>query len=231
MWLLLALGCAESDPPVDTSGWATIYGHVRQPTSDDGLAGVEVVDTARPGVRGASGADGRWEVAAAPEPYVTLRFTKAGYLPVQAWIAPEEAIDPAHEYPMRMGDEAVVSMLYANFGGTYARGRGVLFVDAMDPGMSDIFGATVEISSAHDGVWREDEDGTWVAENLTNEDRADLLFVNVAPGPVTITMVAPDGTPCELPPDLVVLADEITQVSGYCTYVQPHDPADTAEDH
>ncbi|MFN7147274.1 MAG: hypothetical protein ACK4YP_26135, partial [Myxococcota bacterium] len=137
----------------------------------------------------------------------------------------------AQPYPMRLGDAATLEGLYAMLGATREPGRALLLVDAMDPVMSDIFGAEVAISSDHDGAWREAVDGTWVPENRTNEDRMDLLFLNVAPGPVTITGVAPDGTPCEPPPGVEVIADEVTHVSIYCSYLQPHDPADTGEDH
>lgn len=235
MWTLLLLACAgegpDADTSVDTDGWVTLYGRVGAPTDNSGLPGIDVVDLARPDARTVTAEDGTWSLLDAPVPHVTLRFTKTGYLPVQIWITPEEAMDPAQPYPMRLGDAATLDGLYAMLGVTREPGRALLLVDAMDPTMSDIFGATVEISSDHDGSWREDASGEWLPENRTNEDRMDLLFLNVAPGPVTLTGVAPDGSPCEQPPGVEIVADEVTHVSVYCTYVQAHDPADTGAQH
>lgn len=229
--LLLLLACtsdklddsgAGSVPTTTaTSGWPLMLGIIREADSEVGLGGVSVVDVDRPSIRTTTGADGTWTLADAPVPYVTLRFTGAGLVPVEAWINPLEAVDPRFPYPMRMGGTAAVDDLYRRVGATREPGKVLLFVDAMDTAMSYIEGASVEISRAYESSWREEVDGRWVRSNLSTDDRTDLMFINVDPGPLSLVIVAPDGAPCEGPPDVVLHADELAQVSHYCAFTEP----------
>lgn len=236
MWfLLLAVSCtAEREEPVGSDSdsgsgsdsgdsipehWAPLFGHVGDPDTNDGIAGVRVSDVARPAATAVTDGEGRWTFADDPSvPYLTLRFSADGLVPLAAWIAPAEATSPPIGYATRVGTLQSLDGLLGAVGVERRPGRALLFVDALDPTLRCIGGATVEISAENDGAWREAAVGEWVAENRTNEDRHDLMFVNVAPGPLTLTVVAPDGTACEVPPDVDLLADEVAQVSVYCAY-------------
>ena len=76
---------------------------------------------------------------------------------------------------------------------------------------------TVTVPGAYEAGWPEVEDGGWVEANLSTADRTDLMFLNVEAASVHITVVAPDGTPHAGREAVLLLADEIRQVSFYST--------------
>ena len=148
-------------------------------------------------------------------------FSAAGFLSVDAWIRPEEAADPMLGYASRQPTVSDRDAALNTVGVAPIEGRTVLFVDALDPSMGCIADAVVTVSSAHGGSFRERTPGEWVAESLSNPDNRDLMFVNVTPGPVTVSVVAPDGASREVAPGLVLRAEAVAMVSAYCDYVEP----------
>ncbi|MDP2310033.1 MAG: hypothetical protein Q8P18_28705 [Pseudomonadota bacterium] len=234
MWVLLLLGSctAERGGPDDSEPdtgisipeqWEPLFGVVGDPDTNVGIAGVHVSDMARPTAAAVTDGDGRWTFDDdTTVPFLTLRFSGDTRVPLAAWIAPVEAASGAIGYATRLGTLQSLVELLGAVGVEVEPGRALLFVDALDPTMRCIGGATVEISAENAGAWREAAVGEWVPESLTNEDRHDLMFVNVAPGPLTLTVVAPDGSACEVPPGVTLVADEVAQVSVYCAYrVEP----------
>lgn len=228
-WILLA---CTAHAPVDTAAptsdtgttaepaenWLSMLGSVHSPWSDDGLSGVEIVDLDRPSRNTVTQDDGSWTLLEPPVSYVSLRFTRDTFLPVQIWISPWEALSPSFPYPITMGDEAALSQLYAQVGASPQPGKALVMVDVLDIEMSCIQDAPVEVSSAYDGAWQEYETGQWREANLSNADRSDLMFVNTDPGPVQFTVTDPDGNPCVGPENVVLVGNESTQVSFYCDY-------------
>lgn len=97
----------------------------------------------------------------------------------------------------------------------------MLWVDALDPGWRDWAGVRVEIDRPYEGVYREVAPFQFDNEPLTTEDRMDLLFIGVEPGPVTITATEPDGTPCVGMEDVVLEPGGLAHVSRYCPDIAP----------
>jgi hypothetical protein len=194
-----------------------IFGYVKLASTDGPLAGVEAWSLDRPGERATSDAQGEWVMAVAERPYMRMRNEAPGLLAMEAWIDPLEAADPAYPYPYTMGSADDARALLEALGARLDLDtKAILFVDAIDPLMRDLAGAEVHLDGAFDGPWREYAPDQWDGLPLTTEDRSDLVYANVPPGPLSLSVVDPDGQPCAVPPGIEVFAGGIVQVSVYC---------------
>jgi hypothetical protein len=225
--LVLCCACSTGKPGVPdsvpesvapTGPTRTLYGLIGDARDNVGIPGVTVASGR---YTSQSDASGHWRLEIPEALWASLELSAPGFLSVDAWIRPEEAADPMLGYASRQPTEADWDGALAAVGVAPIDGRTLLFVDALDPTMRCIADAVVTVSSAHGGSFRERTPGEWVAENLTNPDNRDLMFVNVVPGPVTVTVAAPDGSACAVAPDLELRAEVPALVSAYCDYVEP----------
>ena len=210
-------GNLGSCPDVATTPGMTVYGFTEDPLGEDGIPNVHVYDPNDACSFADGDETGQWTWNVPSVDYLHFRSDALDLLPVAAWIDPLEGASVVAPYRYRHGSAADLEALSTAVGvSPDVATTGVLFVDALDLSMSCIGGATVTISAAHSGSFREYEEGLFESSNLTNEDRKDLFFTNVAPGPLTLTAVDPAGRDCVVPDDVVVAAAEMTQVSVYC---------------
>jgi hypothetical protein len=233
--LPLSLGCSdrpkgEAGDSGDTTGGTpaiTLYGYAKAASTGGPLVGARAWSVAAPGRVAVSDGAGEWSLRADDTAWLHLRSEADGMLPMDAWIDPQEITDPAWPYPYTLGSADDLDGLAASFGeGPSAPGTAVLFVDAMDPRMRDLAGAVVEVDGPHSAPWREHAPGEWDNEPLTTEDRFDLLYFNVPAGPLQLRATDPLGEPCEVPPDIVIEASTIAQVSVYCAAESTAPPAE-----
>jgi len=141
-------------------------------------------------------------------------------------VAPSEGEDPDRPYSHGIGTEAAGEALLGLLGVPEVdlRETGLLYVDALDPEWHDYPGVQVAIDAPFHSVWREVAPFQFDNEPLTTEDRMDLLFVGVPPGPVRITAIQPDGTPCTGWEEVEVEVGSVAYVSRYCPDIAPGMP-------
>lgn len=223
MHLLWLLACTDSETEdTDPKETVDLYGYIHEPQNEIAVSDVLIYEVEKPSFSVTSSTTGYWFMQLPPQEYIHLRYEKTSRLQVDAWISPFEASDPAHPYPVSMGTNEDRVNLYGMVGATPQADLGTVFVDAISTDYSCIDGATINISLPYEGVWRQEADGQWSQENLSNPDRADLMFVNVEPGILAVEVIDPNGKPCVGPTGMEVTAGLIAQVSYYCDMsVQP----------
>ncbi len=211
----------DSGPSGDTGDGAApgawVYGAVVDAFSRAPLPGVQAWDARAPGDIVTTGPDGRWALPVASAGRFRLASAAPGMLPFDAWISTAEAPTSGAPYAYALGSAAQLGQLAAQVGSSAdLTVSGLIFVDAISPAGHDIGGATVALDAPYEGVYREVAPGEWEQAPLTTEDRADLLFLGVAPGPVALRVTSPGGADCDVPEDVVVAPERLIQVSAYC---------------
>ncbi len=101
-----------------------------------------------------------------------------------------------------------------DFGVPYDPTRSNLFIEFLD----DFAGAQVAIDSSSLGSWVFNSDDDLVPGDTppVGSSQTQVLFVNVEPGPTTITVTAPSGTSCAGPAQVNARADTYVNVWFLC---------------
>ena len=203
-----------------------MHGLTRDVPADVPLAGASVMSEHPPSSAVTSDTAGRWAVELPDAELARLRVSAPGFADSVLWVSPAEGEDPDRPYSHGIGTEAAGEALLGLLGVPEVdlRETGLLYVDALDPEWHDYPGVEVGIDAPFHSVWREVAPFQFDNEPLTTEDRMDLLFVGVPPGPVRITATQPDGTPCTGWDEVEVELGSVAYVSRYCPDIAPGVP-------
>ena len=212
---------ADGDGVCDGILTRTLHGYFRLATDNLGHGGILVTDANPPAASTVTADDGTWTLTVANADYVHLLVSCDDCLLTEAWIDPWEAEGSTEGYTLAVGSEAELSGLYGLLGETYDPSLGTVFVDAMDRDLNDIAGAPITLGPDYASAWYSVGATDVVEGTLSSGDWMDTVFVGVAPGPLTLTVVDPDGGPCVGPADAEVVPGEVIQVSYYCDWVPP----------
>jgi hypothetical protein len=195
----------------------TMYGYVKWAPTGAALEGARAFAIDQDGDGEViSDAAGLWTWRVADREWITMRSEHPLTLPMEAYIHTREADNPALPYPYTLGSSDDVNALCAPLGVTQDPALGFLMVDALDPQDRDIGGATVTVDVSYDGPYREYATDQWDMEPLTTDDRNDLMYLNLPPGPVHITVTGLTSGACAGPAAVELKAGVLTQVSFYC---------------
>lgn len=214
-------GGADGGPSDGADGGSgaldVMYGYVKWAPTGAALEGVRTFAIDREGdPEVTSDAAGRWTWQVAEREWITFRSEHPLTLPMEAYIHTGEADNSAIPYPYTLGSSEDVNALCAPLGVTQDPALGFLMVDALDPQDRDIGGATVTVDVSYDGPYREYATDQWDMEPLTTDDRNDLMYLNLPPGPVHITVTGLTSGACAGPAAVELKAGVLTQVSFYC---------------
>ena len=172
-----------------------------------------------------SDAEGKFQLSVPDQRFVALHVHKDGYIPAR-WV-----VSPWYD-----GEEDVVGKIYSNtiithnfateiFAGidqVYDANKTLVVVDVINPTIhseqsgSDLLGAEVTLSASISMNLVMDDDSRLLVEGNTLSRNSDVIFLNVEPGPFTITVNTPDASVCAHPEHLYARPGELLHVSMYC---------------
>ncbi len=185
-------GDDDTDPTTVSIGGdieAGVYGN--GPTADS-----IVSELGNPDNSITTGQLGLWTLRLPREPMVGLQAAVPGYIDGHLYLnlsSPTQGALDDQMFTVLSEEESQMFALFLSV--SYDPTKGQLFVWAEHMGQGSVNGAIVAIDRAYDNSFRL----TGTAPSITNQldGESPLLFLNVEPGDVNVSVTLPNGDPCE----------------------------------
>ena len=162
-----------------------------------------------------TGADGLWTLRLPREPIVGLHATVPGYIDGRLYLnlsSPNQSSRDDQRFTVISQDESLMFEMFLS--APYDPAKGQLFIWADRSTDASIGGTTVSIDRPYDESFRLSGTKPTVTNQLDGENP--LLFLNVEPGDVNISVTLPNGSQCEGPAPLPLEATVITTTYFAC---------------
>jgi len=206
-----ATGEARSDATV------TLFGFVYEVGLDvTPLAGVAATPCGADTPVGTSDSEGTWQLELPDDTWTMVELSSRDLLPVRGVLDARHEGSSGHPYRTGLAGPEAIDELLATLGVSLDPELAIVDVCISDDVDSyDLADATVDLDTPYELAFVRDEDGTFV-EGRTTNGLYDVVFVNVQPGPVTLTVDHPTRGTCRVPPPLLAEASEVLNLNGYC---------------
>ena len=205
---------SESGETVDTYGFVYAVGE-----SVDPAEGVQVYPCDQPEQAVSSDAEGTWVLPLPDTTWVTVEQHLEPYIPVRGvYDLTHEGRATGHPYRTGLAGDDTRAQVLADLGVEMDPELAIIDVCVSDDVSSqDLADATVDLDVAYEVafIW-DDEQGRFV-ESRTTDGLYDVVFVNVAPGPVNLLVEHPTRPTCRVPPPVLGLAGETLNLNAYCS--------------
>ena len=187
-------GDDDTDPTTVSIGGdieAGVYGN--GPTADSVVSELGAPDNSL-----TTGPLGLWTLRLPREPMVGLHAAVPGYIDGHLYLnlsSPTQGARYDQRFTVISQKESLMFDLFLSAAYDPTKGQLFVWADSMTQGSVD--GATVSIDRAYHNSFRL----TGTAPSITNEldGESPLLFLNVEPGDVNVSVTLPNGDPCEGP--------------------------------